>query len=158
MTNILFLNVVSGRCTTAQPKAHVTKGVIFYRFHPWHGRELLIVSSMVRKGLATFRCRLLGDSLEKFYDIPQWMFDEVACHRMREDEQAKVSISALRSLSQCIADLNKLAAGKNTHFQNGDARHETIASQATVPDSNVRSTNEAPSTRGTAKADSRRSS
>lgn len=151
-------SVFDQSCTTTQLKAHVTKRLVFYRFHPWYGREVSVISSMTRREIATFRCSLPEDPLEKFYDIPQWMFDEAFCLNMKPSDQAAVSVFGLRSLAQCIVELQASAAATNTYFQNGDVCHETTASQTAVPDATICSSGPAPPTQGATEADSKRNS
>ena len=79
-------------CTTTQLKAHVTKRLVFYRFHVWYGCEVLVVSSMTRRGVSTLRCRLPGDPLRKRHDIPQWMFlEKKGTQMLNECQRSKYS-------------------------------------------------------------------
>ena len=121
-------------CTTSHPNAHVTESTVLYRWHPWFRHRVSIESSMTRRGVSTFRCRLLATPDCKSYDIPQWMFDDSFCALMRTSDQVQVSLAALKALVSLISELKSihdgsLAVVKESHFQkeNGDASHATTA-------------------------------
>jgi hypothetical protein len=87
--------------TTQQQNAHVTEQrEVLYRWHPWHGRTVSIVGAMVRGGVAIFRCR--SDDSGRTLEVPQWMFDAVACCRTQLAPQAIVACRALYDLHGLI--------------------------------------------------------
>ena len=88
-------------CTTQQQNAHITdQREVLYRWHPWHGRTVSIVSATVRSGVATFRCR--ADDSSRCFEVPQWMFDAAACCHTQLGSQAIVACRALYDLRDLI--------------------------------------------------------
>ncbi len=68
-------------CTNRQRKIHKTEvRLVYYPWHPWYGRSLLIRESLVKGGLADYRCCLeVDDRAATSLEIPQWMFDRAIC-------------------------------------------------------------------------------
>ncbi len=96
-------------CTTQQQNAHITdQREVLYRWHPWHGRIVSIVSAMVRGGIATFRCR--ADDGGSCLDVPQWMFDAATCCRAQLVSQATVSSRALYDLRDLIQATERISS------------------------------------------------
>ena len=92
---------VDGCTTPQQQNAHITEQrEVLYRWHPWHGRTVSIVSAMVRGGVATFRCRT--DDGSRCFEVPQWMFDAATCCRTQLVSQAIVACQALYDLRDLI--------------------------------------------------------
>jgi hypothetical protein len=88
-------------CTTQQRNAHVTeRRVVLYRWHPWHGRAVLIVSVVTKGTARILRCRLDDDS--RALEVPQWMFETSTCCRMRQAPAAVVTCQALRELRKLV--------------------------------------------------------
>jgi len=96
-------------CTTQQQNAHVTEQrEVLYRWHPWHGRTVSIVSLMVRGGVATFRCRT--DDSSRCFEVPQWMFDAATCCRTQLASQAMVACRALHDLRDLIQATERISS------------------------------------------------
>ena len=96
-------------CTTQQQNAHITEQrEVLYRWHPWHGRTVSIVSAMLRGGLATFRCR--SDDSSRCLEIPQWMFDAATCCRTQLVSQAIVACRALYDLRDLIQATERISS------------------------------------------------
>jgi len=55
---------------------------VLYRWHPWYGRTVWIFNTVEKTGETILRCAL--DSLEtaRVSEVPQWMFDPLACSRI----------------------------------------------------------------------------
>ena len=97
------------RCTTSQPDAHVTNRTVLYPWHPWFNESVAVEGSMFRNGVSTFRCRLRSAEDGKSRDVPQWMFDSVACAGLKTSDQPYVSVFALRRL---VRLLNNTCSGE----------------------------------------------
>ena len=94
---------VAAGCTSRRRNAHVTESrVVLYRWHPWHGREVLVFGA-VRKGQqVVLRCALELADLARPLEVPQWMFDAATCCRTTLAAQPNVSIGALSELSALL--------------------------------------------------------
>jgi hypothetical protein len=91
------------RCTSKQQNTHVTESrVVRYRWHPWYGRSVLIVSAFVKDGHAVYRCVLEGADDSRSFEVPQWMVDAAACCRIALSLTPAVSCEALRELCRLI--------------------------------------------------------
>jgi hypothetical protein len=95
-------------CTTQQQNAHITEQrEVLYRWHPWYGRSVAIVSAMARGGIATFRCRV--DDSSRCLDVPQWMFDVASCCRAQLASKAMVACRALCDLRDLIEATERIS-------------------------------------------------
>jgi hypothetical protein len=67
-------------CTRRFRNAHrtVCRNVL-YRFHPWCGRDVFVHEVIEKAGGGAFRCTLDGSEVERWLEIPAWMFDRAAC-------------------------------------------------------------------------------
>ncbi len=72
-------------CTSRRRKTHKTEvRSVYYPWHPWYGRSLVIRELLVKGGLAVYRCCLeVDDSAAKSLEMPQWMFDRAICCGLR---------------------------------------------------------------------------
>ena len=96
-------------CTTQQQNAHITEQrEVLYRWHPWHGRTVSIVSAMVRGGVATFRCR--AEDSSRCLEVPQWMFDAATCCRAQLVSQAIVACRALYEVRDLIQAAQRISS------------------------------------------------
>lgn len=122
--------------TTKQQNAHITEQrEVLYRWHPWHGRTVSIVSAMVRGGIATFRCRT--DDSSRCFEVPQWMFDAATCCRMQLASQAIVACRALYDLRDLIQATERISS---TPVLQGEhlTSHATGGAHATQKPKNVK--------------------
>ncbi|MEM9942059.1 MAG: hypothetical protein AAF939_10760 [Planctomycetota bacterium] len=137
------MSVFVRSCTTSHSNAHVTESRVLYRWHPWYQLEVSVEGSMTRKGVPTFRCRLLSALDGKAFDIPQWMFDSSVCASMQFQDHPRVSLVALKSLATLILELKSVGCSttvvEGTHFQNedGDVSHAVTTSTKKLPVSNA---------------------
>lgn len=96
------------RSATQQQNAHLTEQrEVPYRWHPWYGRGVAIVSAMARGGIATFRCRVNDSS--RCLDVPQWMFDVASCCRAQLASKAMVACRALCDLRDLIEATERIS-------------------------------------------------
>ena len=110
-------------CTIERHNAQKTEiRTVRYPWHPWHRRNVLIRESLVKNGLAVFRCSLepagcAAVSLE----VPGWMFERAACCGLRRAERPMVDCAALLRLKELLS----AAAGERVI----EARHRSSPSQ-----------------------------
>ena len=116
-------------CTSRQRKTHKTEvRSVYYPWHPWYGRSLVIRESLVKGGLAVYRCCLeVNDSAAKSLEIPQWMFDRAICCGLRQAERpmadcaALLRLKALLSVASVAADEMVIEAQHRSSIWKGDA-------------------------------------
>ena len=99
--------------------------VVHYRWHPLHGREVLVCVDERFPGV--LRC-FGADDPDRYCLVPSWMFDASVCARMRLAPEAHVSWQALADL-KCLVE----EAGPNTALDERltsgrHAAHETTNS------------------------------
>jgi hypothetical protein len=71
-------------CTTRQLKTHNSDlHEVFYPWHPWSRRTVIVVTSVSRDGRDVFRCQIAEDERCRALELPSWMFDRNVCGRMR---------------------------------------------------------------------------
>ena len=73
-----------------------------YPWHPWHARAVAIHEAFTRNGRAVCRCGVDENPGVRLLEIPQWMFDSVACCRMRPATVPTVSCGALLDLKSLL--------------------------------------------------------
>jgi hypothetical protein len=99
------------RCTSRRQNAHITeRRVILYRWHPWHGRTVLIVGAVSKGAIASFRCQL-EEQDSRSLEVPQWMFDAATCCRLQQAAVPMVTCDALREVRALIAAVQRDAVG-----------------------------------------------
>jgi hypothetical protein len=98
-------------CTSRQPKAHSTESrVVLYPWHPWHQRTVYVFSASARGIQRVLRCALESTDVTRALEIPQWMFDPVACTAMTMRESPRVDVVALRALVNVLRSASVAAA------------------------------------------------
>src|SRR5262249_45961676 len=163
-SSIRAASVVVHRCTTRFENAHRTVlRKVLYRYHPWCGRRVCIHGAVDKDGFVVFRCTLEESHVDRFLEVPAWMFDRTACpDRGLLAAQPYVSIEALAALSALLdlalkdqtpsADLLS-GASQVSHDQNRGETHvtrdeklrERIPTQSTItPAASDRSVRERP--------------
>ena len=92
-------------CTNRRHNAQKTEvRSVCYPWHPWYGRSLVIRESLVKNGVAVYRCGLeAGDITSRSLEIPQWMFDRAICCGLRRAERPVVDCAALLRLKALLA-------------------------------------------------------
>ena len=99
----LVRDVCGPRGTTRQRNTHnIESREVLYPWHPWYARAVAVHESFTRNGRAVFRCGLDEEPGARFLEIPQWMFDSVACCRMRLATVPTVSCGALLDLKALL--------------------------------------------------------
>jgi hypothetical protein len=104
-------NVSADDCANRQQNAHITeRRVIVYRWHPWHGRAVLIVSAVSKGAMASFRCRL-DEQDSRSLEVPQWMFDAATCCRFQQASAPIATCKALREVRALIETVERNVDG-----------------------------------------------
>src|SRR5262249_46160607 len=71
-------------CTTARQKTHGTESrEVHYPWHPWFGRQVLVVEEVKRSDRSVSRFQLEEDESGRSLELPRWMLDRAACSQMR---------------------------------------------------------------------------
>ena len=73
-----------------------------YPWHPWHARAVAIHEAFTRNGRAVCRCGVDENPGVRLLEIPQWMFDSVACCRMYLATVPTVNCGALLDLKALL--------------------------------------------------------
>jgi hypothetical protein len=125
------------RCTTKFENTHrIVRREVLYRFHPWYGCQVFVHEVVNRSAAcSTFRCTLDGSAIERYLEIPAWMFDRAAC---AGDERLAVypfvNLETLNALSALLDQVLKIAvpslhaqfpgACRSSHEQNRGESHD----------------------------------
>ena len=48
-------------------------------YHPWFGREVFVHAAIDKADGAVFQCSVDGSDVERWLEVPAWMFDHGAC-------------------------------------------------------------------------------
>ena len=98
-------NAVERCCTTKLKNTHGTEfRELLYRWHPWFGLRVGVHEAIERSGEVVFRCTLSGSDVDRWLEIPAWMFERSACARVRVAADAHVDLSALMALAELVRD------------------------------------------------------
>jgi hypothetical protein len=99
------VNDAAGGCTNRQQNTHITESkAILYRWHPWCGRTVFVFSTIAKNEEIIFRCALEPHETARVLEVPQWMFDPVACCHVTCATSPAVDCAALRELKPLLAD------------------------------------------------------
>ena len=91
------------RDTSRQRNTHnIELREVHYPWHPWHARTVAVHEAFTRNGRAVCRCGVDENPGVRLLEIPQWMFDSVACCRMRLASAPIVSCGALLDLKALL--------------------------------------------------------
>jgi hypothetical protein len=89
--------------TSRQSDTHSNESrEVRYPWHPWHARAVTVHEAFTRNGRAVCRCSVDGNPGVRLLEIPQWMFDSVACCRMYLTTVPTVSCGALLDLKALL--------------------------------------------------------
>jgi hypothetical protein len=91
------------RGTTRQRNSHnIESREVLYPWHPWHARTVTVHEAFTRNKRAVFQCGVDEKPGGRLLEIPQWMFDSVACCRMRMAKVPAVGCGALLDLKTLL--------------------------------------------------------
>lgn len=104
---------IAGRClclgdsvprgTTQQHNTHIRDlREICYSWHPWHGRPVWVLATLVKRGQALARCSLEGVPACRVLEVPLWMLDVGPCGKTRLSSVGIVSTQGLRELNRIL--------------------------------------------------------
>jgi hypothetical protein len=92
------------RGTSQQLNTHIRElKRVCYSWHPWHGFEVLLRSTFVKRGRAVACCLRTDSGQSQPLEVPLWMLDPVVCGRMPLTRSPSVSGQALRELQALLA-------------------------------------------------------
>jgi hypothetical protein len=122
-------------CTTEVQNTHKTAfRRITYRWHPWHGQQVLVRGEARRGGAAVLKC--VRDELKGFptLEIPEWMFDSHLCGQMKPVELPRVDCAALLALKHLLSAVTETSERRVVQAQHdssssGDADAQAVAIQ-----------------------------
>src|ERR1700694_3567316 len=122
--------------TTRFENAHRTVlREVLYRHHPWFGRRVCIHGTVDKGGFVVFRCTLEESQVDRWLEVPAWMFDRTAYPDPGLlAAQPYVSIETLAALSALLSLAQKdqtpsaallSGASRASHDQNRGEAHVT---------------------------------
>ena len=120
-------------CTTEVCNAHKTSlREVKYRWHPWHGKTVLVRGEACRGGRVVLQC--VRDELKGFptLEIPEWMFDSRVCSRMYSTAFPHVDCASLLTLKHLISaatgssELNVVQAQHPGKSGDADAQNVSV--------------------------------
>ena len=89
--------------TSRQRNTHnIESREVRYPWHPWHARAVAVHEALTKNGRGVFRCGIDENPGVRLLEIPQWMFDSVACCHMRLAAVPTVSCGALLDLKALL--------------------------------------------------------
>jgi len=92
-------------CTSRKHNTHITESrEVLYGWHPWFGRMAWIFNVVEKNGEIILRCALDPLETARVSEMPQWMFDPVACRHIRSSALPIVDSDALRELKRLLTD------------------------------------------------------
>ena len=99
----LYLDDFVQHGTTQQHKTHISKyQEIYYPWHPWYGRSVLVRGSLTRRDRDVYRCTIEDDASKKSLEVPHWMFDRAVCCGMKLVDAPVLGVCELRSLKALL--------------------------------------------------------
>jgi len=97
-------NAVAPRCRKQRQNAHGTEErQVLYELHPWFGRLARLHEVIEKSGGKVYRCSCDGDAVDRWLELPAWMFDRVACATIRTVAVPLVEVAALQALRLLLA-------------------------------------------------------
>jgi hypothetical protein len=76
---------------------------VLYWLHPWFGREVFVHTAIDKADGAVFQCSVDGSDVERWLEVPAWMFDHGACAGdVRFSTAPFVCLEALSALSTLL--------------------------------------------------------
>ena len=145
------------RGTSRQRNTHSNESrEVRYPWHPWHARAVAVHEALTKNGRGVFRCGIDENPGMRLLEIPQWMFDSVACCRMRLATVPTVSCGALLDLKALLQyasfpDSDVVIQGQHRSLLSpGDADAKITKSAESGSIQTVSSTPEAPVLAGAA--------
>ena len=93
----------SRSCTSSQLNTHITESrEVWYPWHPWYGRSVVISEVLERLGQAIVRCRLAQEHKTQVVEIPSWMLDRAMSSTIHLAQKPVVCSDALWTLKRLL--------------------------------------------------------
>lgn len=92
-------------CSARQLNTHITESrEVRYPWHPWFGRCVVVYDRLINHGHAVCRCGLAleEERRRRPIEIPTWMFEPLACSRLRVMATPMVGCDALLELKALL--------------------------------------------------------
>jgi len=97
-------NASAAYCTSPQPNTHVTESrVVLYPWHPWYGRSVSVFGAVAKSAEVVLRCAQEAMEAARPLEVPEWMFDALACCRAQLAPSPAVSLEVLLELRQLLS-------------------------------------------------------
>jgi len=102
-------------CTTRFENTHGTGfRDLLYRWHPWSGLRVCVHRTIDKADGVVFRCTLSGSDVDRWLEVPAWMFDRAACaDQATLSTNPFVDMAALSALGNLLADVLKAQAASS---------------------------------------------
>ena len=114
-------------CTSPDQSDHKTSvRRVCYPWHPLYGKEVTVRGRKAGRR-SVLRCQVDDDDKRDNREIPEWMFDEVFCSRIRSSSKPHASWEALADLRRLLDESGKTDAGETVEDRSPPAKEGTDA-------------------------------
>ncbi len=97
-------------CTSQQQNTHIAEArQIYYSWHPWHGRQVRVHATVVKRGRTVVRCSLEDAQPLRILEVPLWMLDAVACCKIRAAQSSAANVESLRELKALLQTTRRIS-------------------------------------------------
>lgn len=97
------MNAVAPCCTTHRRNTHGTEQrELLYPWHPWAERQVFIHEVIEKGDASVFHCSISGQALDRWLEVPGWMFDRVPSASWRITTAPHVDLAALGALATLL--------------------------------------------------------
>jgi len=103
-----------------------------YPWHPWSGSRVGIHKAVERSGGVVFRCDLKASALDRWLEIPAWVFDRAACARIRLEVEPRTNLAALQQLIEMCRVVDTVLVDQEMVYPNSAAPRSS-ASTTSLP-------------------------
>ena len=87
-------------CTTKLENTHGTEfRELLYSWHPWFGLRVCVHAVVEKSDGVAFRCSVTGSNVDRWLEVPAWMFDRSACSHAGAVTDAHADLAALTALA-----------------------------------------------------------
>lgn len=116
--------------TTTRQNAHGTEVVVLYRWHPWCGKTVQVMSLVEKRPETVLRVKVECAERSPLRELPVWMTDSAECASMVLANEPIVSSDSLRSLRNLLEAVRSEVVERQ-HLEpesEGDADEKTPSS------------------------------
>ena len=87
-------------CTTKLENTHGTEfRELLYPWHPWFGLRVCVHAVVEKSDGVAFRCSVTGSNVDRWLEVPAWMFDRSACSHAGAVTDPHADLAALTALA-----------------------------------------------------------